>query len=79
MAVSVDWLIFQSAFHRGTHCYGGEEKNGFNSLAFSPLFIAALTATTRVILADIHVDAFSPLFIAALTATLIQPTADQLV
>ena len=61
---------FQSAFHRGTHCYA--RLMGFGlvfGLTFSPLFIAALTATLSV--GDVITSlAFSPLFIAALTATI---------
>ena len=39
--------IFQSAFHRGTHCYWERAKSTVDGLvSFSPLFIAALTATT---------------------------------
>ncbi len=61
---------FQSAFHRGTHCYSPKQVALRFGQTFSPLFIAALTATRPL---DVELiafeNSFSPLFIAALTAT----------
>ena len=62
-------MNFQSAFHRGIHCYCRINHDIEVQTAFSPLFIAAFTATIEEMpLLDI-IETFSPLFIAAFTAT----------
>ena len=64
------WLYFQSAFHRGTHCYRGVQLRQQKINALSVRFSSRHSLLPRVLDSNpLASSTFSPLFIAALTAT----------
>ena len=63
--------FFQSPFRRGNGCYESALASSLNlSIAFSPLFVGAMVATTKWALSRSVWHAFSPLFVGAMVATL---------
>ena len=69
-------ISFQSAFHRGNGCYSKYIWHSPRAGPFSPLFIAAMVATTTKYPQRLTRKAFSPLFIAAMVATILWNLAE---
>ena len=55
-------IVFQSAFHRGIHCYFPVDFIVDVVVPFSPLFIAAFTATSALNFPDIESKYFQSAF-----------------